>query len=115
VSLDKGSLANNGFNVQVSLRAERANKKKTNFRVVLPLMHLIVPEFVHAERFGKVWQTLENELYLSQRRLDTEHFRSYEDLKLILPFVEVPRIRFSAELGGPGQYLLWHHVQVPQV
>ena len=65
------------------------SKKKINFKIPLPLIQLIRPEFVYEEKFLNDWYSLNNELYINPRRLDSNYLRSHEDLKLLLPFIEV--------------------------
>lgn len=66
------------------------SKKKINFKVPLPLVQLIRPEFIYEEKFMNDWESLTNELFIRPKKLDSNYLRSHEDLKLILPFIEVP-------------------------
>jgi hypothetical protein len=89
VSVDNSCLENNGFNIQLSYKTDSMSKKKINFKVPLPLIQLIRPEFIYEEKFSNDWNCLQNELYLKPKRLDCTYLRSHEDIKLILPFIEV--------------------------
>jgi hypothetical protein len=60
ISIDKVCLAENCINVQISHRNDSLSKKKTSFRIPLPLIQLICPEFVYAEKFVKSWSVLQN-------------------------------------------------------
>ena len=89
VDLSKSCLDKGNFNIQVSYKVDSVNKKKVNFRAVIPFIHLIKPEFIYEEQFMNAWNHMGNEYYIAPKLLDFKNIRSHEDLKLILPFIEV--------------------------
>jgi arginine exporter protein ArgO len=48
ISIDKACLEENCFNIQISYRTDSLAKKKTNFKIPLPLIQMINPEFVYS-------------------------------------------------------------------
>lgn len=67
-----------------------AKTKKVNLKATLPFTHIIKPEFIYEEQFVNAWNHIEQEYFVRPRLLDFKSIRSHEDLKLILPFTEVP-------------------------
>ena len=45
--MNKSALDDNGFNIQISYKTESTSKKKLNFRVILPTLQIIRPEFIY--------------------------------------------------------------------
>jgi hypothetical protein len=95
VDLSKSCIESGNFNIQLSYKTDSANKKKVNFKATLPFAQLIKPEFIYEEQFVNAWNHMENESFVRPKLLDFKNIRSHEDLKLILPFMEVanPLIR----------------------
>ena len=89
VDLSKICLESGGFNIMISYKTDSVNKKKVVFKVVLPFVQLIKPEFIYEEQFTSGWNHMSNELYVNPQTLDFKIIRSHEDLKLLLPFIEV--------------------------
>lgn len=89
VDLTKTCLEAGNFNIQLSYKTDSINKKKVNFKAVFPFAQLIKPQFIYEEQFINAWSHMENEYYIKPKLLDFKNIRSHEDLKLILPFMEV--------------------------
>jgi hypothetical protein len=104
VDLSKSCIEVGSFNVQLSYKDDCGRKKKVNFKAVLPFAQLIKPEFIYEEQFVNAWNHMENEYYVKPKLLDFKNIRSHEDLKLILPFMEVPlcRIRSTNRIPTPS-------------
>lgn len=47
VYINKDALDDNGFSIQISYKTESTSKKKLNFKVTLPTLQLIRPEFIY--------------------------------------------------------------------
>jgi hypothetical protein len=47
VDLSKICLENGGFSIMISYKTDSINKKKVVFKVVLPFVQLIKPEFIY--------------------------------------------------------------------
>lgn len=90
VDLSKICIESGSFNIQISYKSDSVNKKKVNFKAILPFVQLIKPEFIYEEQFMNAWNHMEEEYYVKPKPLDFKNIRSHEDLKLILPFIEVP-------------------------
>lgn len=60
VKLDKMCIEDNGFNIQVCYKTDAINKKKINFKALLPMVQLIRPEFCYEENFIDSWDLFKN-------------------------------------------------------
>lgn len=47
VDLSKSCLDNGGFSIMISYKTDSVNKKKVVFKVVLPFVQLVKPEFIY--------------------------------------------------------------------
>ena len=61
----------------ISYKTDTVNKKKVVFKVVLPFVQLIKPEFIYEEQFVSGWNHMNNELYIAPRTLDFKNIRSH--------------------------------------
>lgn len=44
--------------MQVSYKTDSVNKKKVNLKIVLPMLHLMKPEFIYEEQFTTAWEMM---------------------------------------------------------
>lgn len=47
VDLSKSCLESGGFSIMISYKTDSVNKKKVVFKVVLPFVQLVKPEFIY--------------------------------------------------------------------
>lgn len=77
------------INMQLSYRSEALSKKKLQVRVPRPLTKFFDMQFTHEDQFKSIWKGIQLELYVEARLLNFRAVKSSEDLKALLPFVEV--------------------------
>lgn len=87
--MSKACLDENSFSVQIAYKTDSMSKKKINFKVPLPILQLLRPEFIYEDKFRLDWNSLNNELFIRPKRLNFNELRTHEDLKLYLPFIDV--------------------------
>ena len=60
VFINKNCLDDNAFSIQISYKTDSMSKKKINFKVPLPVLQLVKPEFVYEDKFRSDWNSLTN-------------------------------------------------------
>ena len=61
----------------ISYKTDMINKKKVVFKVVLPFVQLIKPEFIYEEQFVSGWNHMNNEQYVQPQTLDFKNIRNH--------------------------------------
>lgn len=69
VFVNKSCLDDHCFSIQISYKTDSMSKKKINFKVPLPVLQLLRPQFVYEDKFISEWESLTNELFVRPRRL----------------------------------------------
>lgn len=80
--------------MQISYRTERDRKGKVSVSIPRPILKFMDIRFTHEGQFNEIWSSTKNELYLPARSLNFQLIKSTEDIKLILPFIEVVNVVF---------------------
>lgn len=60
VYVNSNCLDENYFSIQISYKADNMLKKKISFRVPLPVLQLLRPQFVYEDKFCGDWGALNN-------------------------------------------------------
>ena len=60
VQLSKACIESGAFSTMISYKTDMVNKKKVVFKVVLPFVQMIKPEFIYQQQFLSGWNHMGN-------------------------------------------------------